>query len=107
MKVVSWVTLSNTGQCENVGFRLMLCWFLIVALILLWLRWYFIGYVGVRYLTPYFGYIIFYPHVSECNALLKEVPKGIIQKEKTGQIRDEDVSFILSFINWVQQPFHG
>ena len=45
--------------------------------------------------------------VSRCNALSKGVPKRIIQKEKTGQIRDEDVSFILSFIYWVQQPFHG
>ena len=37
----------------------------------------------------------------------KKVPKRIIQKLKTGQIRDEDVSFILSFIYWVQQPFRG
>ena len=37
----------------------------------------------------------------------KKVSKRIIQKEKTEQIRDEDVSFILSFIYWVQQPFRG
>ena len=36
--------------------------------------------------------------VNRCNALPKEVPKRIIEKEKTGQIKDEDVSFILSFI---------
>ena len=37
----------------------------------------------------------------------KKVPKRIIQKKRQQQIRDEDVSFILSFIYWVQQPFHG
>ena len=31
----------------------------------------------------------------------------IIQKKRQKQIRDEDVSFILSFIYWVQQTFHG
>ena len=45
--------------------------------------------------------------VSRCNALPKKVPKRIIQKKRQTQIRDEDVSFILSFIYWVQQPFHG
>ena len=45
--------------------------------------------------------------VSRCNALPKKVPKRIIQKKRQPQIRDEDVSFILSFIYWVQQPFHG
>ena len=41
-----------------------------------------------------------------CNALFKKVPQRIIQKKRQQQIRDEDVSFILSFIYWVQQPFH-
>ena len=49
--------------------------------------------------------------VGRCNALPKKVPKRIIRKKKKKkrqqQIRDEDVSFILSFIYWVQQPFHG
>ena len=51
--------------------------------------------------------ILFYPTlVCRCNALPKKVPKRIIQKKRQ-QIRDEDVSFILSFIYWVQQPFRG
>ena len=41
------------------------------------------------------------------NALPKKVPKRIIQKKSQQQIRDEDVSFILSFFYWVQQLFHG
>ena len=45
--------------------------------------------------------------VSRCNALPKKVPKRIIQKKRQQQIRDEDVSFILSFIYWVQQPLYG
>ena len=45
--------------------------------------------------------------VSRCNALPKKVPKMNFTKEKTEPIRDEDVSFILSFIYWVQQPFLG
>ena len=45
--------------------------------------------------------------VSRCNALPKKVPKRIIQKKRQQQIRDEDVSFIRSFIYWVQQPFRG
>ena len=44
---------------------------------------------------------------SRCNALPKKVPKRIIKKKIQQQIRDEDVSFILSFIYWVQQPFGG
>ena len=36
----------------------------LVVLVFRWYRWYFVGSVGVRYLTPYFGYIIFYSHVS-------------------------------------------
>ena len=62
------------------------------------------GCVAVWYLTPYFGYFILPPR---CLALPKKVPKRIIQKKKQQQIRDEDVSFILSFIHWVQQPLHG
>ena len=45
--------------------------------------------------------------VGRCNALPKKVPKRIIQKKRQQQIRDEDISFILSFIYWVQQPFRG
>ena len=45
--------------------------------------------------------------VSRCNALPKKVPKRIIEKKRQKQIRDEDVSLILSFIYWVQQIFHG
>ena len=37
----------------------------------------------------------------------QESPKRIIQKIRQQQIRDKDVSFILSFIYWVQQPFPG
>ncbi len=33
------------------------------------------------------------------NAMPKKVPKGIIEKKRQQQIRDEDVSFILSFIS--------
>ena len=52
--------------------------------------------------------LYFTPTLSgRCNALPKKVPKRIIRKEKTVQKRDEDVSFILSFIYWVQQPFCG
>ena len=38
----------------------------------------------------------------------KKVPKELYKKKKKRlkQIRDEDVSFILSFIYWVQQTFH-
>ena len=40
------------------------------------------GCVAVIYLTPYFGYFnLPYTLVSRCNALPKEVPKRIIQKE--------------------------
>ena len=56
-----------------------------------------------KYLTPCFGYIIL-PHVdwpAEC--LAQESPKRIIQKRQK-QIRDENISSILSFIYWVQQP---
>ena len=66
-----------------------------VTLVLRRLRWYYVGYVGVRYLTPYFAYIIFYPHVvwsGEC--LAQESPKRIIQKKRQQQIRDEDVFFL-------------
>ena len=46
--------------------------------------------------------ILFYPTlVSLCNALPKKVPKRIIQKKRHQQIRDKDISFILSFIYWV------
>ena len=66
------------------------------------------GCVAVRYLTPYFWLFYFTPTlVSRCNALPKKVPKRIIQKKRQQQIRDEDVSFILSFIYWVQQPLYG
>ena len=44
---------------------------------------------------------------SRCNALPKKVPKELYKRKDQQQIRDEDVSFILSFIYWVQQPFHG
>ena len=53
------------------------------------------------YLNPYFWLIYFTPTLS------KNVPKRIIQKKRQQQIRDEGVSSILSFIHWVQQPFHG
>ena len=36
----------------------------------------------------------------------KNVPKEIYKKKRLKQIRDKDVSFILSFIYWVQQAFH-
>ena len=42
-----------------------------------------------------------------CYALPKKVPKELYKKKRQQQIRDEDVSFILSFIYWVQRPFHG
>ena len=45
--------------------------------------------------------------VIRCNALPKKVPKELYKRKRQQQIRDEDVSFILSFIYWVQQPFHG
>ena len=44
---------------------------------------------------------------GRCNGLPKKVPKRIIQKKRQQQIRDEHVSFIISFICWVQQQFHG
>ena len=44
---------------------------------------------------------------SQCNTLPKEIPKRIIQKKRQQQIRDKVISFIFSFIYWVQQPFHG
>ena len=53
-----------------------------------------------EYLAPYFGYFILSPRWLES-------PKRIIQKKRQQQIRDEDVSFILSFIYWVQQTFRG
>ena len=56
-------------------------------------------YILVFYFTPTLA--------CRCKALPKKVPKRIIQKKRQQQIRDEDVSFILSFIYWVQQPFHG
>ena len=65
------------------------------------------GCVAVRYLTPYFGYIILPPRwlvgVTPCPI---KSQKRIIQKKRQQRIRDEDVSFILSFIYWVQQTFH-
>ena len=61
-----------------------------------------------EYLTPYFWLYYFTPTLTgQCNALPNKVPKRIIQKKGQKQIRDEDVSFILSFIYWVQQPFRG
>ena len=44
---------------------------------------------------------------SRCDALPKKVPKELYKRKDMQQIRDEDVSFILSFIYWVQQPFYG
>ena len=60
------------------------------------------GCVAVRYLTPYFVYFI----LPLC-CLVGEMPyprkfQRIIQKKRQQQIRDEDVSFIFSFIHWVQ-----
>ena len=52
--------------------------------------------------------ILFYPTlVSQCNALPKKVSKELYKRNRQKQIRGEDVSFILSFIYWVQQPFRG
>ena len=66
------------------------------------------GCVVVWYLTPYFWLFYFTPTLTGwCNALPNKVPKRIIQKKRQQQIRDEYVSFILSFIYWVQQSFHG
>ena len=83
-------------------------------LVLRWLRWYFVGSVGISLVKLaldvwlHILVILFYPTLTDRrNALPKESPKRIIQKEKIGQIRDEDVSFILSFIYWVQQLFCG
>ena len=45
--------------------------------------------------------------IGRCNTLPKKSSKRIIQKKRQQQIGDEDVSFILSFIYWVRQPFHG
>ena len=87
MRKSCWEPLRRLGLCY-VGITL-------VALALdIWLH-----ILVILYFTPSL--------VSRCNALPKEIPKRNIQKEKTGQIRDEDLSFILSFIYWVQQPFRG
>ena len=37
----------------------------------------------------------------------KKVPKEIYKKKRQKQIRDENISSILSFIYWVQQQFRG
>ena len=65
------------------------------------------GCVAVWYLNPYFGNIILPRRWLVGVRLAQESPKRIIQKKRQQQIRDEDVSFILSFIYWIQQPFHG
>ena len=75
----------------------------LVVLVLRWLRWYHVGCVGITLALDIWLHILVILYFtstlfSRCNALPKEVPNRIIQKEKTGQIRDEDVSFILSFI---------
>ena len=44
---------------------------------------------------------------GRCNDLPKKVPKELYKRKRQQQIRDKDVSFILSFIYRVQQPFHG
>ena len=52
--------------------------------------------------------ILFYPPRWLVDVMpWPKTPKRIIQKKRQQQIRDENVSFILSFIYWVQQPFHG
>ena len=93
----------------------------LVALVLRWLCWYFVGSIGIslvalvlcwlcwREISDSIFWLFYFTTTlsGQCKALPKKVPKRIIQKEKTGQIRDEDVSFILSFIYWVQQPFRG
>ena len=37
----------------------------------------------------------------------KKSQKELYKKKRQKQIRDENISFILSFICWVQQPFRG
>ena len=55
-------------------------------------------FLVILYYTPTF--------VSRCNALPKKSQKELYKRNRQKQIRDEDVSFILSFIYWVQQAFH-
>ena len=84
-------------------------------LTLRWLYWYYVDSVGISLVALaldiwlHILVILYFTAtlVSRCNALPKKVPKRIIQKKRQKQIRDEDVSFILSFIYWVQQPFRG
>ena len=79
------------------------------------LRWYYFGCVGITLVMLaldiwlHILVILYFTStlVSRCNYLPKKVPKRIVQKKRQQQIRDEDVSFILSFIYWVQQPFRG
>ena len=56
-----------------------------------------------RYLTPYFGYII-WPHVdwpAQCLAQRKSQKKYTKSKDRK-KIRDKNISSILSFIYWVK-----
>ena len=65
------------------------------------------GCVAVCISDSIFWLFHFTPTLSgRYNALPKKVPKELY-KRRQQQVRDEDVSFILSFIYWVQQPFHG
>ena len=66
------------------------------------------GCVAVWISDSIFWFYYFTPtFASRCNALPKKVLKRIIEKKRQQQIRDEDISFILFFIYWVQQPFYG
>ena len=66
------------------------------------------GCVAVWISDSIFCLFYFTPTLTgRCNALPKKAPKELYKIKDMQQIRDEDVSFILSFIYWVQQPFRG
>ena len=76
------------------------------------LRWYYVGCVGISLVMlalgiwlHIFGYFILPPR-----CLIGEMScprKSQKELEKTATDMRRNVSFILSFIYWVQQPFHG
>ena len=95
-KVVIWNTSNKNVSLELVGFH---SWRSRAKGQGCFAVWIFDSIFWLFYFTPTL--------VSRCNALPKKVLKRILQKKRQQQIRDEDVSFILFFIYWVQQPFHG
>ena len=56
--------------------------------------------------TTWWWWWFYLTSASRCNSLNKKGPKKLY-KRRQQQMRDEDVSFIFSFISWVQHPFYG